>query len=163
MFGSVYLIFIELNACQELLILIILKGLSRERESKERTKYRQNYDMFQIPVCLQYNEQMTTFSKISKHFSMNSFSTHTCIPNILCCMLCYICYIIYWAVLVSVAKNPPDKGDSGNQGLILGSGISLGEGNCSPFQYSCLENSMDRETWQAIVHGTSENQTQLSD
>ena len=43
---------------------------------------------------------MKTFSKISKHFSMNSFSTHTCIANILCCMLCYICYIIYWAVLV---------------------------------------------------------------
>ena len=33
---------------------------------------------------------------------------------------------------------------AGDQGLIPGSGRSLGEGNGNPFQYSCLENSMDR-------------------
>jgi len=27
------------------------------------------------------------------------------------------------------------------------------EGNDNPFQYSCQENSMDREAWWAIVHG----------
>ena len=27
-----------------------------------------------------------------------------------------------------------------------------GEGNGNPFQYSCLENSMDGGAWQAIVH-----------
>ena len=26
------------------------------------------------------------------------------------------------------------------------------EGNSNPLQYSCLENSMDRGAWQAIVH-----------
>ena len=26
------------------------------------------------------------------------------------------------------------------------------EGNGNPLQYSCLENPMDREAWQAIVH-----------
>ena len=30
-------------------------------------------------------------------------------------------------------------------------------------QYSCLENSMDRGVWWAIVHGVTESQTQLSD
>ena len=30
-----------------------------------------------------------------------------------------------------------------------------------PFQYSCLENSVDRGAWQATVHGVSENWTQL--
>ena len=30
-----------------------------------------------------------------------------------------------------------------------------GEGNDNPFQYSCLENSMDREAWQAIVLGVA--------
>ena len=30
---------------------------------------------------------------------------------------------------------------------------SPGEGNGNPLQYSCLENSMDRGAWQAIVHG----------
>ena len=28
-----------------------------------------------------------------------------------------------------------------------------GEGNGNPLQYSCLENSMDRGAWRAIVHG----------
>ena len=29
----------------------------------------------------------------------------------------------------------------------------VGEGNGNPLQYSCLENSMDRGTWQATGHG----------
>ena len=38
-------------------------------------------------------------------------------------------------------------------GLIPGLGRSPGEGNGNPLQYSCLENLMDREAWQAAVHG----------
>ena len=37
-----------------------------------------------------------------------------------------------------------------------------GEGNNNPLQYSCLENSMDREAWQATAHGVTKSQTQLS-
>ena len=48
-------------------------------------------------------------------------------------------------------------------GLIPGSGRSPGEGNGNPFQYSCLENSMDRGAWQAIVHGVTKSWTRLSD
>ena len=40
---------------------------------------------------------------------------------------------------------------------------SPGEGHGNPLQYSCLENSMDRRTWQATAHGVAKNQTQLSD
>ena len=36
----------------------------------------------------------------------------------------------------------------------------VGDGN--PLQYSCLENSMDRGAWQAIVHGITKTQMQLS-
>ena len=36
--------------------------------------------------------------------------------------------------------------NSRDPGLIPGSGRS-GEGNGNPLQYSCLENSMDREAW----------------
>ena len=36
-----------------------------------------------------------------------------------------------------------------------------GEGNGSPFQYSCLENPMDKGAWLAPVHGIEKNQTQL--
>ena len=36
---------------------------------------------------------------------------------------------------------------------IPGLGGSLVEGNGNPLQYSCLENSMDRGDWWAIIHG----------
>ena len=39
--------------------------------------------------------------------------------------------------------------NAGDPGLIPGSGRSLGEGNDSPLQYSCLEHPMDREAWHA--------------
>ena len=42
-------------------------------------------------------------------------------------------------------------------------GSSLGEGNGTPFQYSCLENPTDRGAWQAAVNGVAENWTRLSD
>ena len=34
-----------------------------------------------------------------------------------------------------------------------------GERGGSPLQYSCLENSMDRRTWWAMVHGVAESDT----
>ena len=36
---------------------------------------------------------------------------------------------------------------AGDPGSIPGSGRSPGEGIGNPLQYSCLENSMDREAW----------------
>ena len=42
--------------------------------------------------------------------------------------------------------------NEGDPGSIPGSGISPGEGNGNPLQYSCLENPMDRGAWQAAVH-----------
>jgi len=50
----------------------------------------------------------------------------------------------------------------GDLGLIPGSGTSPGGGNGNPLQYSCLGNPMDREAWQATVHGVTKSQTQLS-
>ena len=37
--------------------------------------------------------------------------------------------------------------NAGDWGSIPGSGRSPGEGNGTPLQYSCLQNSMDREAW----------------
>ena len=39
----------------------------------------------------------------------------------------------------------------------LGQEDSLEEGN--PLQYSCLENSMDRGAWRAMVHRVAQSQT----
>ena len=53
----------------------------------------------------------------------------------------------------------PNVGDPGS---MPGSGRSPGEGNGYPLQYSCLEKSMDKGAWWAIVHTVSKNRTQLS-
>ena len=45
---------------------------------------------------------------------------------------------------------------AGDSGSIPGSGRSPGEGNGYLLQYSCLENSMDRGAWWAIVYGIAE-------
>ena len=39
----------------------------------------------------------------------------------------------------------------------------IGEGDGSPLQYSCLENSMNRGAWWAAVHGIPKSRTWLSD
>ena len=61
-----------------------------------------------------------------------------------------------------VVKNPTtNTGDVREPGSISGSGRSSGEENGNPLQYCCLENPIDRGTWQATVHGVAESQTCL--
>ena len=55
----------------------------------------------------------------------------------------------------SAVKNPP--GHAGEAGSISGWGRSPREGNGYPFQYSCLENSMDNGAWQATVCGIAKS------
>ena len=50
----------------------------------------------------------------------------------------------------------------GDLGLIPGLGRSPGGGHGNPFQYSCLENPMNRGFWRATVHGVTKSQTWLS-
>ena len=62
-----------------------------------------------------------------------------------------------------VKNMPANAGDERDAGLIPRSGRYLGRGNGTPLQYSCLENSMGRGTWWAIVHGIArESKIQLS-
>ena len=61
----------------------------------------------------------------------------------------------------SVVKNRP--ANARDMSSIPELGGSPGGGNGNPLQYSCLENSMDRGAWQAIVHGVAKSQTWLSD
>ena len=41
--------------------------------------------------------------------------------------------------------------------------FSVGEGNGTPLQYSCLENPVDRGAWQATVHEAEKSQIRLGD
>ena len=47
--------------------------------------------------------------------------------------------------------------NSGDAGSIPGLGRFPGGGNGNPFQYSCLENPMDRGAWRVTVHGIAES------
>ena len=60
---------------------------------------------------------------------------------------------------LAVKNLPANAGDTSS---IPGSGRSSGGRNGNPCQYSCLENSMYRGAWQAIVHKIAKSQTQLS-
>ena len=78
-------------------------------------------------------------------------------------------HFIYSKVIIlhlALSKNEGFRGDSdsnesacnaGKPGLIPELERSSGERNGNPFQYSCLENSMDRGSWQATVHGVTES------
>ena len=64
-----------------------------------------------------------------------------------------------------MVKNPAaNTGNTKDAGLIPVLGRSPGGGNGNTFQYSCLENLMDRGAWQAIVCGVTElNRTEHTD
>ena len=47
--------------------------------------------------------------------------------------------------------------------LALTSYVIFGEGNGTPFQYSCLENPMDGGAWWVAVYGVATSRTQLSE
>ena len=60
----------------------------------------------------------------------------------------------------SVVKNlPANAGDTGDEGSDPGLGRSPGAENGNPFQYSCLENPMDRGAWRATVHVVTKSLT----
>ena len=52
--------------------------------------------------------------------------------------------------------------NAGDPGSIPRLGRYPGEGNGYPFQYACLDNSMDKGAWQATVHGVTKGEKLLS-
>ena len=66
--------------------------------------------------------------------------------------------VLQW---LSCKESACNVGDTGDLGLISGLGRSPGGGHGNPLQYSCWENPMNREAWQAMVHGVTKSWTQL--
>ena len=68
-----------------------------------------------------------------------------------------------WATVWGIPPLPLKGKESacGAAGLdsIPESGRSSGEANGNPLQYSCLEHSMDRRAWRAVVHGVTQSWT----
>ena len=62
--------------------------------------------------------------------------------------------------MAQLVKNPPAMWETWVQSLGWEDPL---EGHGNPFQYSCLENPMDRGAWWATVHGVAKCWTRLSD
>ena len=88
-----------------------------------------------------------------------TFSLHKLIQSVLCMITVkfygYSKDIIWTSLLAQLIKNPPTN--AGDSVSIPGSGRSPGEGNGTPLQYSCLENSRERGAWWATVHGVTKS------
>ena len=78
----------------------------------------------------------------------------------------------YWLISLGITSSSSFPGGSedkasacnaGDLGSIPGLERSPGEGNGNRFQYSYLENPMDRGAYRATVHRVAKSQTQLSD
>ena len=64
-----------------------------------------------------------------------------------------------WGSFPDGASGKESACKAGDTGLILGTGISPGEGNSNPLQYSWVGNPMDKGAWQATVYGDTKSQT----
>ena len=76
-------------------------------------------------------------------------------------------FFSFWSVLKFSFPSGSDSKEpacnTGDLGSICRSRRFPGEGNGNPLQYSCLENSVDKGAWWAIVHRVTKGWTRLSD
>ena len=132
------------------------------------------FSLFYSPSHYHYLEESLTCSKCTS-WKMNIIELCTLKALLLdfrvvfclfvCVFLFFFCpfhliilYLLSGAFLVAqMSKTMP--ANAGDSGLMLGWGRSPGDGNGSPFQYSCLKNPMDRGTWLATVHGVVKSRT----
>ena len=86
--------------------------------------------------------------------------------------LCLHSLLLSLCASVSSSENVHDNsiGSQGCHEIFLGKHpvwvallSSIGEGNGTPLQYSCLENPMDGGVWWALVHGVAKSWARLSD
>ena len=106
-----------------------------------------------------------------KYWSVLPFPSPGDLPNqgsslhLLCLLHCrHVLYSLKngGTLRASSSDGKESASSVGNLGSIPASGRFPREGNGNPLQYSCPENTMDRGTWWAIVHGVAKSGTQLS-
>ena len=71
-------------------------------------------------------------------------------------------YYLFMASQVALMiKTPSANAEGTDTGSVPELGRSSGEGHGNPLQYSCQENSMERETWWVMVHRVANSWTRL--
>ena len=126
----------------------LLYWLASER--RQRTGEGPNYILHRIQFCCDGEEQYIPMADLSLGYNLPLWE---------------------WKLSTSVIGWGFPSGSDGKEstcspedpGSIPGLGRSPEEENGYPLLYSCLENSMDRAVWQAIVHGVAKSWTWLSD
>ena len=73
----------------------------------------------------------------------------------ICALTCRLSYASGFPDSSAGKESACNEGVTVDEGLISGSGRSPGGEHGNPLQYSCLENPMDRGTWQATVQVTT--------
>ena len=121
-----------------LLPLWLLEG--RRKSQKERDKIGVNHKIQE-----RLGKNLETFSTLYKWRWNNSKHLHLCND------------IHIWAsqVMLMVKNLPANAGDIRDTDLIPGLGRPSGGSHGHPLQYSCLEKSMDRGAWRAVVRRVS--------
>ena len=99
-----------------------------------------------------------TTMEMKEDMNIFLFGSFYCLPMIIF-LSCFLNILKMMWSGGSDGKEPACN--AGDLGLIPGSWRFPGEGNGNPLQYSCLKNSMDREDWQATVHGVAKSWTWL--
>ena len=120
----------------------------------------EHWAAFHSPSFVQEMRKHPVFAYISQKINESNFSNKR--------QISYLPLLpIYWASLVvQMVKNllamQETTCNTAGLGSIPDLGRSPDEGHGYPLQYFCLENSMDRGAWRAVVHGVTKSQTRLS-
>ena len=80
---------------------------------------------------------------------------HIC-PSVIC--LFYRAYHSSRLAREFGSDGKESAGKAGDPHSLPGSGLSPGGGHGNPFQYSCLENPMEKVAWQTTVHRVAKSQ-----
>ena len=140
----------EHNDLGDLDLLILIQALLRLLISVTHLPTLQQFMAFS---CYVFHDHLWHWNCLSVWWYVVDISDFKCI-------LCFISSPAFGGIVV---KNPPvSVGDARNVGSIPGLGRPLGVQKGNPLQYSCLENSMDKEAWRATVHGITKSWIRLS-
>ena len=121
--------------------------------SQDRQKFKRHRENY-FPIILTIFISSQLLANVPTH-------THTLVCQLLWFILlagivimCYI-YLLFLLLKAIISRQLSGKESAcqcRNRSLIPGSGRSPGEGDSNPLQYSCWDNPMEREVWQAREH-----------
>ena len=108
-----------------------------------------------FPLTAAFRDHCSTFSLYEFDYSRCPYKWNNTI-------LAPLCLAYFTCGFPGGSDSKESACNAGDPGSIPGLGRIPGEVNDNPVQYSCLENSMDREAWWTAVHGFPKSWTRLS-